>query len=204
MSKQFKPFKRPKQKRSLETFNSILKAGENILASEGIDAFNTNRIAEVAGVSISSLYQYFPNKESILGELIVEFISKQDSTILSELDQLPSDANLKDSLYSLISTLVDYNYANQKMCSIVYSNIETVGRMHDVSKIDQGSIELLEKVFKQFQEEVRSQNMDILLRIIFHSIRGVYTSIHYNLNPASFDSETLKNELAYLAYRYLT
>jgi AcrR family transcriptional regulator len=47
----------------------ILEAAAHVLSKEGLIAFNTNRIAEVAGISIGSLYQYFPNKESVLFRL---------------------------------------------------------------------------------------------------------------------------------------
>lgn len=50
---------------------AILGAAERVLLEEGATAFNTNRVAEVAGVSVGSLYQYFPNKAAILFRLHV-------------------------------------------------------------------------------------------------------------------------------------
>lgn len=47
-----------------------MEAAARIVASEGVDALNTNRVAEVAGVGIGSLYQYFPSKEALLGAVI--------------------------------------------------------------------------------------------------------------------------------------
>ena len=60
------PRKEPVQNRSRRMREDILFAAARLLAKEGLTAFNTNRIAEAAGVSIGSLYQYFPNKESLL------------------------------------------------------------------------------------------------------------------------------------------
>jgi AcrR family transcriptional regulator len=65
-----KPRKRPIQERSLETFGAILEATAHILEAEGLEASNTNAIAARAGVSIGSLYQYFPDKAAIFVELI--------------------------------------------------------------------------------------------------------------------------------------
>ena len=204
MSDKFRPLKRPKQKRSLETFSSILQAALIVLEEEGFDAFNTNRVAEKAGVSISSLYQYFPNKESILGELIIDFISNQDKTVLSKVEDLGNETSFRDTLYCLISSLVDFNTENAKICAIIYQNVGIVGRDKDVSEIDTGTLNLLKDIFIRFKTEVRDQDIDILLRTIFHSIRGVNASIHSRINEATYDSETLKNELTYLSYRYLT
>ncbi len=61
--------RRPKQARARATKAAILEAAIQILEGEGEAAFNTNRIAERAGVSIGTLYQYFARKEHILIEL---------------------------------------------------------------------------------------------------------------------------------------
>lgn len=61
--------KRPKQARSQATFDAIVQACAWILVEEGYAAATTNRIADRAGVNIASLYEYFPNKESIVAEL---------------------------------------------------------------------------------------------------------------------------------------
>ena len=61
--------KEPVQKRSIELRNMILEAATYILKKEGAFGLTTNKIAEKAGVNIASLYQYYPNKESILFHL---------------------------------------------------------------------------------------------------------------------------------------
>ncbi|WP_117195628.1 TetR family transcriptional regulator [Rhizobium terrae] len=61
--------KRPKQARSNELVQAILQAAVQVLAEEGAQRFTTARVAERAGVSIGSLYQYFPNKAAILFRL---------------------------------------------------------------------------------------------------------------------------------------
>lgn len=61
--------KSPKQERSARLVDAILKAAIRVLEREGARAFTTIRVAERAGVSVGSLYQYFPNKESILFHL---------------------------------------------------------------------------------------------------------------------------------------
>ena len=64
------PRKRPKQRRSQITVDAILEATARVLVHEGYEKASTNRIAKVAGVSIGSLYQYFPSKESLVLALI--------------------------------------------------------------------------------------------------------------------------------------
>lgn len=68
-----KPRKQPSQERSRETVAVILEAAARVLESRGIEGYNTNAVAEKAGVSIGSLYQYFPGKDALTIALIISF-----------------------------------------------------------------------------------------------------------------------------------
>ena len=61
--------RKPKQARSADLVAAILQAALQVLAKEGAQRFTTTRVAERAGVSVGSVYQYFPNKASILFRL---------------------------------------------------------------------------------------------------------------------------------------
>ena len=65
------PRKMPRQRRSVETVGAIVEAAARILESEGHAGYNTNAIAQLAGVSPGSLYQYFPNKTALTKALIL-------------------------------------------------------------------------------------------------------------------------------------
>src|SRR5271154_5673239 len=65
----FEERKKPQQQLAQETVRAILEATVQILDREGLDAATTTRIAEVAGVSIGSLYQYFSHRDAILNAL---------------------------------------------------------------------------------------------------------------------------------------
>lgn len=66
MDKRVDARKQPRQARSQATVEAILVAAARVLEREGSRAFTTNRVAEAAGVSVGSLYQYFPNKEALI------------------------------------------------------------------------------------------------------------------------------------------
>src|SRR5262245_43578538 len=67
---QTNPRKLASQQRSRRTVDALIEATARILVKEGYDRASTNRIAHVAGVSIGSLYQYFPSKEALVAALI--------------------------------------------------------------------------------------------------------------------------------------
>jgi len=64
------PRKRPRQPRAEATVAAVVEAAARILEAEGLGGFNTNAVAAKAGVSIGSLYQYFPGKDAIMAALI--------------------------------------------------------------------------------------------------------------------------------------
>ena len=90
-----KPRKEPGQERARFTFDAILEAAARILRTEGPGHLTTNRIADVAGVSVGSLYQYFPNKDAILGRL-VELELERDLALAHEMFQMFEAMPLRD------------------------------------------------------------------------------------------------------------
>jgi AcrR family transcriptional regulator len=83
-----KPRKRPGQLRARETVDRILDAAAHIFESKGYPATTTNEIAAVAGISIGSLYQYYPNKDAIIVGLAERHIRSIGDQFRSQLDEL--------------------------------------------------------------------------------------------------------------------
>jgi AcrR family transcriptional regulator len=101
----------PLQGRSAETIGIILKAAEVIIEAKGLDALNTNLVAERAGVSVGSLYQYFPGKEAILATLIRNMRRKMLEDIEGALERC-KDMNLAVTIHDLIHASLAHHVAN--------------------------------------------------------------------------------------------
>ncbi|KPC54587.1 TetR family transcriptional regulator [Amantichitinum ursilacus] len=86
--------KQPKQARSTELVDAILTAAIQVLAREGAARFTTARVAEKAGVSVGSVYQYFPNKAAILFRLQSDEW-QQTTEMLRSILQNPAQAPLQ-------------------------------------------------------------------------------------------------------------
>lgn len=84
-----KPRKYPAQPRSVDTVATILEAAARILERHGFAGYNTNAVAELAGVSIGSLYQYFPNKDALVAALV----ERETAVLLDELSAATADAS---------------------------------------------------------------------------------------------------------------
>jgi AcrR family transcriptional regulator len=96
--------KQPKQARATDLVAAILEAAVQVLASEGAQRFTTTRVAEKAGVSVGSLYQYFPNKAALLFRLQSDEWRQTGGllrTILED-DQRPPLERLRDLVHAFI------------------------------------------------------------------------------------------------------
>lgn len=95
----------PRQPRAHETVAVILEAAAQILHQRGLAGFNTNRIAERAGVGIGSLYGYFPNKQAILVALARQLLKADGQTVLNALET--EDSGETDPVRRLVRILFD-------------------------------------------------------------------------------------------------
>lgn len=100
--------KEPNQRRSKATVNAVLEAGAQLLLTIGYDKASTNKIAEKAGVSIGSLYEYFPGKEAIFAEIR----RRQDQRYARLIQAEPVPATFRETLRLQISTYIKLTLAN--------------------------------------------------------------------------------------------
>ncbi len=96
--------RRPVQDRSRHTVESILEAATRLFDR---GAATTNGIARLAGVSIGSLYEYFPNKDAILGQLFETHVDEATQALARALDELdPEETVLEDGVRALVATVL--------------------------------------------------------------------------------------------------
>ena len=114
--------RRPKQQRALQTVAAILDAVVRVLKREGFGAITTNRIAEAAGVSIGSLYQYFPDKGAIFASLHERHIEQIDRLIAGVLvDHAASP--LDDLIRALIEGMIDAHTVDSELFGLLQSQV---------------------------------------------------------------------------------
>jgi AcrR family transcriptional regulator len=92
----------PRQLRSRMTVATIIDAAANLLQKSGPKGLNTNAVADRAGFSIGSLYQYFPNKEAIVGELW----RRHAEAMVDILERTVAETSAEDDLSKVISIAV--------------------------------------------------------------------------------------------------
>lgn len=101
------PRKTPVQARSRATVDAIIQASAYILEKHGWESLTTNAIAERAGVNISSLYQFFPNKEAVINELQRRHALEIHGELHETLRSLPEQPSLREVLTLIVEMIVD-------------------------------------------------------------------------------------------------
>lgn len=110
------PRKMPLQLRSQVTVQAILEAATRVLARESLAGFNTNRVAEVAGVSVGSLYQYFPNKDALVTALIEQTQMQLVQSMQGLVLQLQG-SHLQDKLQGLCEFAIEQQYGKPQLAA---------------------------------------------------------------------------------------
>lgn len=98
--------KQPRQERAQATVERILDAGARILIAYGYDGASTNRIAQAAGLSPGSLYQYFPNKDAIVTGVLDRLTAELGAKIAAPFRQL-AGVSVEEGTKFILATLID-------------------------------------------------------------------------------------------------
>ncbi|MET4685027.1 TetR/AcrR family transcriptional regulator [Brevundimonas faecalis] len=120
------PRKRPTQARSIALVDAILDASAQILEAEGLDALTTNLAATRAGVSIGSLYQYFPNRDAILASLMIRSEATLRSRVTTALSQTPP-GDLNQGIRLVVAAAMDHHRAAPRLCAILEQEERRLG-----------------------------------------------------------------------------
>jgi AcrR family transcriptional regulator len=115
--RRLEPRRRPRQVRAELTRERILTAAAHVFAEHGYAAGTTNRIAERARVSIGSLYQYFPNKDAILAELVVQHLDRGAWAGADELDLTPG--SLEATVRAMVRDAVDHHRDDPRLLRLM-------------------------------------------------------------------------------------
>ena len=162
------PRKLPQQDRSKFTVNAILTATAHILTEEGYDKASTNRIAERAGISIGSLYQYFPNKASLIAALRDRHVSSMMAIIESKLRNL-FDAPIEVVLPKIVKASIAAHAINPMLHKVLH---EQVPRLSEIEAEDCMTDLLRSYLAKQY-DHINSQQLNCIVFVIERSVEAL-------------------------------
>lgn len=165
-----KPLKMPTQARSWATYNAILEAATYILIEQGYETLTTNHVAERAGVSIASLYQYFPNKESLVATLHADH-AKGTRKRINEILKNAGDCATETRIDLFVEAMIEAHIDNPELHRVFQ---EEIPRLLKTSILEEGNDQFLETIALITQNAnlpaIAQKNLAWTIRIITHSI----------------------------------
>jgi len=148
LAKKIAPRKMPVQDRSKQTVEFILQASISILESDGMKGFNTNAIAKKAGVSIGSLYQYFPSKDAIMNELIQRYFKDQDAQIYQYIESLDRGTDIKFVIDMFIERFYEILLSQPQVSRILLKQVDSAALRSKIDELDAKMLEFIYGTFK--------------------------------------------------------
>ena len=147
------PRKKPVQSRSKATVDAVLSASARILEEHGMAGFNTNAVAVRAGVSIGSLYQYFPSKDAILLALMEQSMSQFHEELSDAIDDAPGVSLARDLQFMLQTGLMSHRRRPNLMRLLEGEFQRLEGHMN---KASQGTVQrALERLLERHIDRIR-------------------------------------------------
>lgn len=196
------PRKLPRQARAQATVDAILEAMVEILDREGLEAATTTRIAEVAGVSIGSLYQYFSHRDAILHALQ----DREFGRALAFMQEVLGDGNLartpREIVNAVVRGLSALYAASPGLHRVLAVDGLRVARADRVHAFDLRIITIIRHFLASTPAPIRRPRLDAAAFVAFQSVRATMLARLLEC-PPGLDAETLVEELVDLVLRYL-
>jgi AcrR family transcriptional regulator len=198
------PRKNATQERSRATVDALVEATARILVREGFDKASTNRIAEKAGVSIGSLYQYFPTKEALVAAVIDRHnadLMRVVRNALAEMTTLP----VKDAVRRLVAVAIDAHRVDPRLHRVLAEQIPRTGRLEKVEAFNREYYAMFKAFLEDHKDELRAIDLGLAAYVCVTSIEALtHTAVLHRPEMLADDSaEALVTEAAGLIVRYL-
>ncbi len=193
--------KTPVQSRAKVTSEAILEAAEIIILKDGYEKATTNYIAERAGVSIGSLYQYFPNKDAVLSALIELKVSRLANGVRLILRD-SMDFPLDEASRRILTYLLE-NFREHKV--LLYSLAKQTPELVELTRnlsVEKFTHATSKALFERHQDEITPKNLDQALNIleiaVLSNIRRYILEEPADMTDEEFIDEMVKLSMAYM------
>ena len=196
------PRKLPQQQRSRDTVDVILAATARVLVKEGFDRASTNRIAEAAGVSIGSLYQYFPSKEALVAALVERHIEDMSAALQAEMAAV-SEAPLATAVRRMVTLMMQAHAVDPELHRVLNEQVPRVGRLHRVHEVEARMRKLVRAYFERQRTGLRDVDLDVAAFICVQSIEAI-THGAATHHPEAPGAEQLAEQVTDMIVRYLS
>jgi AcrR family transcriptional regulator len=199
-----KPRKQATQERSRATVAALVEATARILVSDGFDKASTNRIAEVAGVSIGSLYQYFPSKEALVAAVAERHNRDIMDVIGSTLDEMKF-MPLHQAVRRLVAVAIQAHRVDPELHRVLAEQIPRIGPLEHLETANREAYARFRDYLENRRDELRVRDVDLAAFVCATSIEGLAHNavLHHGSRFAGAAADALIEHATRLIVGYL-
>ncbi len=190
----------PQQSRSKELVKAIIEATVRILPKVGSRNLTTKQVAEVAGVSIGSLYQYFPNKEALLGLLMDSALNEHLDEFFRKIAETRGRSN-KETIDLMVDLALELFLKDREKVREIFLQAPELGKIPAIIKIRQ---RVIDQLALEMELHHPGKQKDLYQKVSFIAVSSVMGVIHIMLYDESkaYSNEELALELKTLLHAY--
>ena len=166
------PRKKPRQQRSQDTVACILDATARVLCTTGYDRASTNRVALAAGVSVGSLYQYFPSKEALVAALVDRHVEEMTSLVKVKLAEVATGP-LDVAVHTIIQAMFDAHAVDPVLHKVLIEQVPRIGKLERVVDVER-EVEVLVATFLAARKtELRRSKLEAAAFVLCRAVEAV-------------------------------
>lgn len=182
------------------TFDAILEAAATLFARDGFEAASTTRIAEYAGVSVGSLYEYFPSKDALVAQLLKRHCDRMLEQFANSF-QVASGQGIEKVAGALVDAAHAAYAVDTQLHCVLLEQMGRVSKPHHMSRVSLAIVDLLENALNECGEAVQRPGTRLAAFMVESVIESLtHRSIQYA--PEVFETD-LSNELKVMVTLYL-
>ncbi|HET7176585.1 MAG TPA: TetR/AcrR family transcriptional regulator [Gammaproteobacteria bacterium] len=166
------PRKTASQARSRLTVDALLEATARILVKEGYDRASTNKIAARAGVSIGSLYQYFPSKEALVAA-VAERHAERAMGLARRTFARVATSPVETAIRELVTLSVEAHRIDPELHRVLAEQVPRTGRLENVEALTREAHGLLRRYLEAHRNELAIEDLDVAAFICVTTVESL-------------------------------
>jgi AcrR family transcriptional regulator len=191
----------PTQGRSKETVDAIAEAAARVFATEGLEGSTIAAIAKVAGVSVGSMYQYFPSKEALI-VAVFEREERRMERIFLECVASEGVADVHRLLRTFLASMLTIYENEGALLRVLLEEVPRVAGIGPVQAVDLAAAKHVRLLLEAARDRILPRDLDVAARLLVRTLR--YNLIAVLAEPiAGCDREAFLDELTALLANYL-
>ncbi|WP_343587837.1 TetR/AcrR family transcriptional regulator [Herbaspirillum sp.] len=196
------PRKEPRQARSRAMVDTILDAMSRVLVERGYAKTNTNLVAESAGISVGSLYQYFPNKDALIFALRERHVTRMLALFEDVAAHIDGAGSLHSDFEALINALVAAHLVEPELNRILEEEFPAYN-LPVSTEIRQRFFDAIRGVLEKHRSSITTPDLDVATFVLQRMLKALINAVVLT-GPGGLSAGSVRPEILPAVIGYLT